>query len=753
MSERLTIRPYARLLTMLGDQLIKNEQIAVTELMKNAYDADADWVMVSFENFGDNFKIRPDSRIVIEDNGKGMTHEVITQAWMNPATPNKFTKDVAAQKTAGGRVIQGEKGIGRFAILKLGRTIEMVTRPKGEDCEYRIVFDFNNYDEDFLTEDGQAKEIFLEQLGFDLETRHPEVFVLRDVNIGFQTFPAGVNTSGTRIVISNLSGAWSERKFKSLTDSFERFGDMFDGLDETREGVTGKEKAKDFTIGLFKNGVLQHNEKQNETLESLTEQKAVFSVQSGEYDNVRQELRFKLKGMCKSLSLSDPLVRGLRVFKDHFLLEDGKTYREVSDFGPFSFAFYVFDFAAKEESRYFLNEEQKEIIKKHRVYLLRDGVRVLPYGDPTDDWLMIDIDRGTISASSNFSNDQIVGRINITKAENIHLKDKTNREGLIDDDYYTQDFICVIKTLLASLRKNEYKRYLDNQKKKEGIDKQKKDAVKNAIDVLAEQFSENKAALSLIIRLKNSYDKEKRYLLERAERTESLAAVGLSVETASHDIMLMMNRGLDNLSTLMKDCLLPNFNPSMISNELQRLYGLFSYVGNQLQDMQQLFVSAKQRRCRIRVKDLLDKVVKLYSGVMERNGIHFDVEVIGSPLVASCTDADLLQLLINLFDNAVYWLVATGNSKKNICITLDGNAQQMIFSDDGCGVCEDDEPYIFEPFFSGKGEEGKGLGLYISRKLLERNDYTIRLAEYSDEKKLSGANFVVPFVKQSQNEY
>ncbi len=52
MSEQLTIRPYARLLTMLGDQLIKNEQIAVTELMKNSYDADADWVRVSFENFG-----------------------------------------------------------------------------------------------------------------------------------------------------------------------------------------------------------------------------------------------------------------------------------------------------------------------------------------------------------------------------------------------------------------------------------------------------------------------------------------------------------------------------------------------------------------------------------------------------------------------------------------------------------------------------------------------------------------------------
>ena len=130
MNETLRIRPYARLLTMLGDQLIKNEQIAVTELMKNSYDADADWVKVSFEDFGENYEILPDSRIVIEDNGCGMTHDVITNAWMNPATPNKHSNDISEQRTRGGRVIQGEKGIGRFAMLKLGRTIEMVTRQR-----------------------------------------------------------------------------------------------------------------------------------------------------------------------------------------------------------------------------------------------------------------------------------------------------------------------------------------------------------------------------------------------------------------------------------------------------------------------------------------------------------------------------------------------------------------------------------------------------------------------------------------------
>ena len=750
MSEQLTIRPYARLLTMLGDQLIKNEQIAVIELMKNSYDADADWVKVSFENFGKDYKIQDDSRIIIEDNGKGMTYDIITNAWMNPATPNKFTKDVNEQHTPCGRVIQGEKGIGRFAMLKLGKTIEMVTRPEGKDVEYKLVFDFNKYDDDFLTVDEKKKEIFLDDLGFELEEETPNVFVSRDISFGSRTFSGAINAKGTRIVISNLRGAWSEKKFKSLSDSFERFGGMFgsQGQDSAEETNT-----KDFTIGLFHNGEYLLNERRAESLASLTEQKAVLSVEKGIYDNVNQELRFSLNGLPRSLDLDDPEVKGLRVFRDRFLLEDKKTYREVSDFGPFSFEFYIFDFMAKDESRYFLNNEQKELVKEHRVYLLRDGIRVQPYGEPTDDWLMIDMDRGTISASSNFSNDQIVGRVNITKANNTHLKDKTNREGLIDDGYYTQDFICIIKTLLAYLRKTAYKHYQESQKKKDSVEKQRKDAVKKAIETLAEQFSDNKTASTLITQLKSSYENEKRYLLERAERTEALAAVGLSVETTSHDIMLMMNRGLDALSKLMKDSMSNNFDPSILSGELQKLYGIFSYVGNQLRDMQQLFVSAKQRRKRIRVKDLLDKVIRLYSNIMNRNGIEVKVDIIGSPLMAVCTDADLLQLLINLFDNSVYWLSVTGKPRKNILVTLDGNAQQMLFSDDGCGIREDDAPYIFDAFYSGKGEEGKGLGLYISKKAMERNDYTIRLAEFSDEKKLSGANFVIPFVKQPQDEY
>ena len=115
MSETLTFKPYARLLTMLGDQLITNERVALVEIIKNAYDADADWVKVTFAGFGPKFEIKKGSSIVIEDDGTGMTKQVLTEHWVSPATPVKKLGKQKDDATAKGRKIQGEKGIGRLA--------------------------------------------------------------------------------------------------------------------------------------------------------------------------------------------------------------------------------------------------------------------------------------------------------------------------------------------------------------------------------------------------------------------------------------------------------------------------------------------------------------------------------------------------------------------------------------------------------------------------------------------------------------
>lgn len=752
MSEQLTIRPYARLLTMLGDQLIKNEQIAVTELMKNSYDADADWVRVSFENFGDNWKVLSDSRIVIEDNGTGMTKDIISSSWMNPATPNKVEKERTPRKQ---RIIQGEKGIGRYAMLKLGRTVRLTTRPdKGaeHDVEYTVCLNFNDYDDNFLNGNVEKKEgIFLDTLKFELETNTPTVFVGNDVIVNNILFEGAKNDHGTRIEISNLRGKWSQRKVDDIKESLLRFGSLFDEiiLDVNEKEYDERDKM---VTGLYRdNENLTGDDKTEHTfLRNLFDTKTVIRVTEGRYDSQSQVLYFNENDVPKSLSVNGPEMRGQRIFKKHF--SEGNHLRSVSQFGDFEFDFYIFDFNAK-NTKYELSEEAKKIIREHRIYLLRDGIRVLPYGDATDDWLQIDVSRGTISAGSFFSNDQIVGRVKITKTGNPHLKDKTNREGLIDDEDYTEDFICVIQSFLSYLRTESYKTYLDNEKKQKDIDIVKTQRVEKEINDLKDYFKENRKAKELITQLENTYKAERKYLLERAQRTEALAAVGLSVETASHDIMLMYGRGLDTLSRLLKASQDSDFDCHSALDELTKLYGMFAYVKNQLSDMQKLFVSSKQSRKNIRVKDMLDKVVSIYQNSLKDNSIKIEISEIGSPVIAKCTMADVLQVIINLMDNSIYWLNTVDRSDKTVLVTLDGDSNQMIFSDNGPGVRDDDKDYIFEPFFSGKGSEGRGLGLYIIKSILNNNDYSIHLADIRQERKLSGANFVVSFVKDEEDGY
>ena len=221
MDKTFKIRPYARLLTMLGEQLIKNEQIAVAELIKNSYDADADWVKVSFVDFGFDEKKKEifktaDSKIIVEDNGCGMTMDIIEDSWMNPATPNKKSRDADKIKTSPKkhRIIQGEKGIGRFAVLKLGRNIKITTRPEGQNIEYVIDYNLSQYDDDFLTKkekgkDGKdkviEKKIYIDDINIPVSEQHPSYLVQRKVIVNNSVFEND-NDHGTIIEISDLKG-------------------------------------------------------------------------------------------------------------------------------------------------------------------------------------------------------------------------------------------------------------------------------------------------------------------------------------------------------------------------------------------------------------------------------------------------------------------------------------------------------------------------------------------------------------------
>lgn len=735
--EDVKIRPYARLLTMLGDQLIKNEQTAVVELIKNSYDADAEWVKITFENFGSNYELTKDSKIIIEDNGVGMTKEIVKTAWMNPATPNKFARNgVIIRSKSGKRIIQGEKGIGRFAMLKLGTDIKMTTRPVDSNSEYCVHFDLSGYDDNFLSSNFEKKGIFLDELNFILEEKTPSHFIDRNVVIDGINYRTERNTHGTRIEISSLRGKWSKRKITDILDSFTRFTSIFDEINENylSEGMR---------IAFFKDDkqiIGPSGTKIN--LQNLLNQKAVIKITEGHFDSKIGVFKYKFNSVKREVKVDSPLIQGLRAFKLRFT-ENGKT-RTISDFGDFDFDFYIFDFNAKGASPYALSVEQKDLIKSHRIYLFRDGIRVLPYGDQDDDWLKIDTNRGTISAGQFFSNDQITGRIKITKSGNPHLKDKTSREGLIDDEEYTEDFKCIISAFLSLVRLEEYKQYLDKEKMKKNILKINEEKQKDTFSLLEERYKNDKEGIKLIKSLREIHKSEYSFLNSRIDRAEGLAAVGLSVETSSHDLMSMLLTSCDIIHSIKSSLVYNDFDLNTLKCNIDESMEIHIMMKGLLSDLQGLFVSSKQKQSWQLIQPLIQTIVKIYIRILKKKNIEIEVDYINGELTAYCIDADIMQTLINLIDNSIYWLEVVNKPDKRIKILVDGAKSTLTFSDNGPGIQKEDRDYIFECFYSTKGEEGRGLGLYISQRLLGRSGNVIRLAEKHEEL-MDGANFIVNF--------
>lgn len=736
----IEIRPYARLLTMLGEQLIKNERVALMELIKNSYDADAQWVKLEFLGFGENYNKSESSKIVLSDNGHGITKEVIEKHLAHPATPEKRLRKEKKPTTEFGRVIQGEKGIGRFAILKLGRVIRIITRAIGDKVERVIDYDFSRYDDEFLTKDGKQTELYINQLTIQVNERAPEVFVSQNTQ--------GLDgLHGTKIEITNLKGEWSERKIGNVYKDVARLQSIFSDLLTTE---AKKEKKDIFDVIIYKDdkALTYLASDYKERLLTLMAEKSVIRVEDGHYDEVEKEYRFKLNSDAKKISLFNPVICGLPSFNQRFGNGAEKLKNSTTKCGSFDFGFYIFDFRSpsKVHAKHALDKKDKDIIKEHRIYLYRDGIRVFPYGEPDDDWLGIDVARGTISASAYLSNNQIVGFVNISQKSNPDLADKTNREGLIEHEGATDDFIEIIRGILSYLNKEEFKLYKKRNEDKHAHDVFKGQQVDEEFQVLKQEAKGNSKLSYLIELAEKKYHTEREYLIQRAETTEDLASVGLSVETASHDIMAIMSRTVLNLDGLIKEVMTTNISHDRLINELQSVRGGLTFVESQIKDIQVLFKSSKQRKKSLRVEEILNKVERIYKIALSNSKVKLEVVKTKVPLVAKTTDAVLLQLLINLFDNSIYWLNQIDREDKVIEVFLDGNDGIMVFSDNGPGIPEDDADYVFEPFFSGKGQEGRGLGLFIAKQLLERYDYTIELAENRSEKRLPGANFVVSFV-------
>jgi signal transduction histidine kinase len=181
----IAFQPRARLLKLIGEELISDEVVAISELVKNAHDADAQRVTISFEGV-----TGPDGFICIRDDGHGMDVDTLLGRWMEPAASTKVGK--GRQITVRGRRVLGEKGVGRFAADKLSRHLTIVSRCPNRREEVQAAVDWDRYADDAL----MLAEVL----------NRWEVRSAREID-----------GHGTMLRMSGLRSHWTERMFRRLS--------------------------------------------------------------------------------------------------------------------------------------------------------------------------------------------------------------------------------------------------------------------------------------------------------------------------------------------------------------------------------------------------------------------------------------------------------------------------------------------------------------------------------------------------------
>lgn len=208
------LRPRARILRTFGDELISSETVAVIELVKNSYDADATGVLIRFT---DDLEAGSGAIDVIDD-GHGMSTETVTSVWMEPAT--RFRASERRSEQLGRRVL-GEKGIGRFAASRLADRLLLVTRRPGAEYETTALFDWSQFDDE---------ESYLSDVEVLWEETEPHELT-PDGALG--TLSGGVSDGdhGTLLHMEGLRTDWDREKFQTLNRALSRLISPFSTTD------------------------------------------------------------------------------------------------------------------------------------------------------------------------------------------------------------------------------------------------------------------------------------------------------------------------------------------------------------------------------------------------------------------------------------------------------------------------------------------------------------------------------------------
>jgi signal transduction histidine kinase/anti-sigma regulatory factor (Ser/Thr protein kinase) len=395
---KVHFRTNALLKSIIGKDLITDDNIAVLELVKNAFDAGSKKVDIIFSNILKNDDseniIMPSSkssRLIIKDEGIGMSEFDITEKWLNIAYSEKKEK-----KEEFGRVLAGNKGVGRFSCDKLGRFLTIYSKKKGQDYN-KLFIDWKVFEKE-----GEIN-FNIQDVAFEIENLDENTFVSLS---GYSKFD-----SGTILEIACLREYWHSTKILSLKRQLERLINPNQAF-----------KKSEFGIEIFAPEFLQHD----------NEQEAYNKINDEVKNKIFEKLDFRTSSIIATIDSKGEFItttlqdRGNEIF----ILKERNSFSQLANITIT--VFYLNTYA----KAYFTKQTGIKSVDFGSIFLFINGFRIPPYGDIGDDWLGMEIRKGQ-GHSRYLGTREVVGRIEINN-DNEKFKIISNRSGVVNNIAFEQ---------------------------------------------------------------------------------------------------------------------------------------------------------------------------------------------------------------------------------------------------------------------------------------------------------------------------
>lgn len=689
------IRPAGRHILTIGRDLIQDSFAAVVELVKNAFDADSPDASIEF-------KIDTDQKgysVIVKDHGHGMSYDVVTGTWMMPSTQDKLNRKISPS----GRIMQGRKGIGRYAASILGDDLFLET----------------------TTKSGEQTTLFLEWKSFETAVFLDDVDILIEKKLTNES----CGTTLTMHQKIEFSTVWDVKQLDNLRYELKKLKSPAEIEEEDEFQIKliftnfpdreySEENIKPYPIlELYDYRISGKIDSSGKGLFTYSQQRARNTIEETiKFDQENEtscgELEIDIRVYDREPEAIELLIQ--RGLKD----EKG-------------------DYLGKLEARELLN-------RTNGVGVYRNGFRIRPLGDADFDWLRLNEQR-VQNPSLRIGSNQVIGLVHIQSEEKSGLEEKSARDGLRENVAY-QSLKDITKKIIGLLEQRRF-----DYRSKSGLGRSSLKIEKEIEKLFSYEDLKNKFKKKLrnknidqelIDDLFKDFDKDSEEKNKSAEEIRQAVAIYQGQATLGKIINVILHEGRKPLSYFRnqiprirkKTEHFQNNQTPLIANEIK---DISDGIGNNAENFVSLFsrldplASGKRpNRKELSLKNEITKAIDIFKHDSKYNDVIW--KLTGDDINIFGWSQDIVTVFSNLIENSLYWIEEKAKVLKNIEITISKDHESFFvdYRDSGPGIEPDliRRNVIFEPHFTTK-PEGTGLGLAIAGEAASRFGMTIKVLE------------------------